>query len=62
MSLSLYTVLLQAASAFYVMSMVGYIHFLFGQKERSQKIAFGLMVGAVLLHLVSVGLNTKPIP
>ena len=58
MSSSLGTMLLQAASAFYVMSMIGYIHFLFGQKERSQKVSFGLMAVAVLLHLVSVAMVT----
>ncbi|MCG8685503.1 MAG: cytochrome c biogenesis protein [Desulfobacterales bacterium] len=52
--MNLSNILLQCSAVLYFISMAGYFCYLFHQKDRIQKIAFGTVVAAVGIHLVSV--------
>lgn len=58
-------ILLQSAALLYFTSMAGYLCYLFHQKDRIQKVSFGIVAVAVAVHLVSVilaGIDIKGMP
>ncbi len=63
--MDLSNILLQGSAMLYFISMAGYICYLFHQKDRIQKLSFGVVSVAVAVHLVSViltGVDTRGLP
>lgn len=57
--------MLQVSTLLYCLSMAGYLFFLVKQQDQIQKISFGLVLAAVLIHLLSVavtGVATQGLP
>lgn len=59
------SIMLQLATLLYLFSMAGYLFFLFDQKDRIQKISFGLVSAGVGVHSISIlltGIAGKELP